>query len=78
MTLRKSTMSLALPLALLTTIALAQDDPAVIMDALDADGSGTLSEAEASGNEMIMSKWDELDVDGNAEISAAELTALVQ
>ncbi len=76
MTFRKTAMTLALPLAFLATAALAQDDPAAIMEALDADGSGTLSESEAAGNEMIMGNWDALDADGNAEISVEELSAL--
>lgn len=68
--------SFAIPLVLVAGIVAAQEDPAAILESLDADGNGSLSEAEASANEMIMGKWETLDVDGNSEISAEELAAL--
>ena len=75
---KKAAMAIAVPFALLSTLALAQSDPAAIMEALDAAGSGTLSEAEAAGSEMIMTNWEQLDADGNAEISMEELQAIAQ
>lgn len=69
---------LAAPLVLSASMVLAQEDPAALLEALDTDGSGSLNEAEASANEMIMGQWDTLDADGNAEISAEELAALAQ
>ena len=78
MSFRKSTLIMAFPLALLSAAVVAQDDPAAIMEALDADGSGTLSQAEASANEMIINNWDALDADTNGEISTDELAILAQ
>lgn len=78
MSVRKTTLIMAFPLVLLSAAAVAQDDPAAIMDALDADSSGTLSQAEASANEMIMTNWDALDADANGEISTEELAILAQ
>jgi len=67
---------LAIPMAVATSVASAQSDPAQLLEMLDVDGNGTLSEAEASANEMIMGNWDALDADGNSEISEEELAAL--
>lgn len=67
---------LAIPMAVVAGMANAQEDPAQLLEMLDADGNGSLSESEASANEMIMGKWDALDADGNSEISAEELAAL--
>ncbi|MGQ7845400.1 hypothetical protein ACUNV4_13035 [Granulosicoccus sp. 3-233] len=67
---------LSIPMAVAASVASAQDDPAQLLEMLDTDGNGSLSEAEASANEMIMGKWDTLDADGNSEISAEELAAL--
>lgn len=72
----KLAQAFALPLVLVAGIATAQEDPAAILESLDADGNGSLSEAEASANEMVMSQWETLDADGNSEISAEELAAL--
>ncbi|ASJ76811.1 EF-hand domain-containing protein [Granulosicoccus antarcticus] len=71
----KLAKSFALPLVLVAGIAAAQEDPAAIFESLDADGNGSLSEAEASANEMVMSKWETLDADGNSEISVEEMAA---
>lgn len=78
MSFRKSSLIIAFPLVLLSAAAAAQDDPAAIMEALDADSSGTLSQTEASANEMIMSNWDAIDADANGEISSEELAILAQ
>ena len=75
---RNLSLAVTAPLVLIASLVIAQDDPAAILEALDADGSGSLSESEASANEMIVSRWEELDVDGNAEISAEELTAIAE
>jgi hypothetical protein len=75
---RNVSLAIAAPLALIASLVVAQDDPASILEALDADGNGSLSESEAAANEMILSKWEKLDVDGNAEISAEELAALAK
>jgi len=68
----------AFPLTFAAGLVVAQEDPAAMMETLDADGSGTLGEEEASGNEMIMGQWDTLDAYGNNEISAEELTSLAK
>ena len=73
---RTIAMALAIPMTVATGVASAQDESAQLLEMLDADGNGSLSESEASANEMIMSQWDELDADGNSEISAEELAAL--
>ncbi|MFK7858435.1 MAG: hypothetical protein AB8B64_06435 [Granulosicoccus sp.] len=78
MTIRKTAMTMAIPLALLSAVAIAQSDPAAIMEALDTDGSGTLSEIEASASEMIMGNWEALDADENGEISVEELSVIAQ
>lgn len=78
MNARKISLVVAVPLVLITSLAMAQEDPAELLEALDADGNGSLSEAEASGNEMLMSKFSELDADSNAELSADELAAMAQ
>lgn len=75
---RNVVLVVALPFALFTSLAIAQADPAALLEELDADGNGSLSESEASANEMIMGKWAELDVDENSELSAEELAALAQ
>ncbi|MFK8083578.1 MAG: hypothetical protein AB8B97_25125 [Granulosicoccus sp.] len=78
MTIRKTAMTIAFPLALLSAIAIAQNDPNAIMEALDTDGSGTLSEVEASASEMIIGNWAALDADENGEISVEELSVIAQ
>lgn len=78
MTIFKSALTMAFPLALLSAVAVAQDDPAAMMEALDADGSGSLSESEAAGNDLISGNWEVLDADANGEISAEELSILAQ
>jgi len=78
MTIRKTAVTMALPLALLSAVAMAQANPNELMDALDTDDSGTLSEIEASANEMIISNWAALDADENGEISIEELSVLAQ
>ncbi len=78
MIIRKTALTMAFPLALLCTTAIAQNDPAAMMEALDADGSGTLSEAEAAANEMIIGNWDALDADADGQISSEELAVLAQ
>lgn len=78
MIIRKTAMTMAFPLALLSAVAIAQDTPAAMMEALDADSSGTLSEAEASANEMIIGNWAVLDADENGELSVEELAVLAQ
>ena len=75
---RNLSLAVTAPLVLIASLVIAQDDPAAILEALDADGSGSLSESEASANEMIVRRWEELDVDGNAELSAEELTAIAE
>ncbi len=78
MTIRKTALTIAFPLTLLCTVAVAQTDIAAVMEALDADDSGTLSEAEASANEMIIGNWVALDADANGELSTDELAVLAQ
>lgn len=78
MTIRKTALTMMFPLAALSAVAIAQDSPAAMMEALDADGSGTLSEVEASANEMIIGNWAALDADENGEISIEELSVLAQ
>jgi len=58
--------------------AVAQSDPAALLAELDADGSGSLSQEEAAGNDMLAEKFIELDIDGSGDISAEELAALIQ
>lgn len=74
----KFAKAFAVPLVLVAGVVVAQEDPAAILEALDADGNGSLSEAEASANEMIMGQWETLDADGNSEISSEEMAALAK
>jgi Ca2+-binding EF-hand superfamily protein len=41
-------------------------------DTLDVDGSGTISQAEASVDAELTALFAELDIDGNGELSKAE------
>lgn len=78
MIIRKTALTMMFPLAVLSAVAIAQDSPEAMMEALDADGSGTLSEVEASSNEMIIGNWAALDADENGEISIEELSVIAQ
>jgi len=78
MTIRQTVLTLAIPMALLATSALAQSDADAILEALDLDGSGSLSQSEASVNESLMARWSDLDTDANGELSAEELAALAE
>ncbi|MFK7993334.1 MAG: hypothetical protein AB8B87_04290 [Granulosicoccus sp.] len=78
MTIRKTAMTITFPLALLSAVAIAQNDPIAMMEELDADGSGTLSEVEASASELIIGNWAALDADENGEISIEELSVIAQ
>lgn len=78
MTIRKTALTMAFPLVLLCTVASAQSSVEEMMQTLDADGSGTLSESEAAANEMIIGNWDALDADSDGQISTEELAVLAQ
>ena len=43
-------------------------------DTLDVDGSGTISQAEASVDAKLMSMFSELDTDQNGELSKEEFS----
>lgn len=78
MTIKQTVLTIAIPLAMFSSTVLSQSDAASILEALDADGNGSLSQSEASANEMLVSRWDDLDADGNGEVTAAELAALIE
>jgi len=59
----------------LALIALASSSAAFAatdFDTLDVDGSGTISQSEASIDAELMSKFTELDTDQNGELSKEE------
>ena len=59
----------------LALIALASSSAAFAatdFDTLDVDGSGTISQSEASVDAKLMSKFTELDTDSNGELSKEE------
>lgn len=59
----------------LALIALASSSAAFAgtdFDTLDVDGSGTISQSEASVDAKLMSIFTELDTDGNGELSKQE------
>ncbi|MBE0377083.1 EF-hand domain-containing protein [Pseudoalteromonas prydzensis] len=61
----------------LALIALASSSAAFAatdFDTLDVDGSGTISQREASVDAELMSKFTELDTDGNGELSKEEFS----
>lgn len=61
----------------LALIALASSSAAFAatdFDTLDVDGSGTISQSEASVDAELMSKFAELDTDGNGELSKEEFS----
>lgn len=61
----------------LALIALASSSAAFAatdFDTLDVDGSGTISQSEASVDAELMSKFAELDTDGNGELSREEFS----
>ncbi|MBE0457319.1 calmodulin [Pseudoalteromonas sp. KG3] len=61
----------------LALIALASSSAAFAatdFDTLDVDGSGTISQSEASADAELMSKFTELDTDGNGELSKEEFS----
>lgn len=60
----------------LATVALVGGTSAMALDidfkAVDADGNGAISMAEASSYPELMSQFKELDTDGNGELSEQE------
>ncbi|MBB1385548.1 MULTISPECIES: EF-hand domain-containing protein [unclassified Pseudoalteromonas] len=61
----------------LALIALASSSAAFAatdFDTLDADGSGAISQAEASVDAKLMSMFSELDTDQNGELSKEEFS----
>ena len=42
------------------------------MEALDADGSGTISQEEAQADPMLVEKWGEIDVNQDGQVDSAE------
>ncbi|MBE0358061.1 MULTISPECIES: EF-hand domain-containing protein [Pseudoalteromonas] len=61
----------------LALIALASSSAAFAatdFDTLDVDGSGAISQAEASVDAKLMSMFSELDIDQNGELSKEEFS----
>lgn len=63
--------------ALLSTAALAEDEPrqsnsSDAFSSLDADSDGKVSKEEASGHESIVNNFDRLDRDGDGFVSKRE------